>query len=311
MYKILISDKLPDSAVNLFLENKNYSADIHLDLSNAELIKIIPNYHALIVRSATQVTKEIIAAGKNLKVIGRAGSGLDNIDVTTAEQSGIDVLNTPGSNSRAVAELVIAMLFGLARKMHKAVTSLKEHRWEKSSLSGTELLGKTLGLIGFGKIGQEVGKIASGIGMKIFVNKQSPVTKSPGYEFELVDRGFLLEKSDFISLHIPKTAQTENLITISDLKKMKATACLINCARGGIVRESDLLKALNQNMIAAAAIDVHTNEPPSDFSLIDHEKILCTPHIGGATSESQERVGRDIVKSVMEYLETNYVFIGG
>jgi D-3-phosphoglycerate dehydrogenase len=311
MYKILISDKLPDSAITLFLENKNYDVSVQLNLDENDLVQTIPEFHALLVRSATQVTKRVIAAGRNLKVIGRAGSGLDNIDTVEADKNGIMVLNTPGSNSRAVAELVMAMLFNLPRKLFLATESLKKHHWEKSAFTGTELAGKSLGLIGFGKIGQEVGKMASGIGMNVLVYKPSPLTKSPGYEYELVEVKTLLTKSDFVSLHLPKTKQTENMIDRTALKHMKPSAYLINCARGGIVNEKDLLFALNNAMIAGAALDVYQTEPPEDFALIDHPKVLCTPHIGASTSESQYRVGRDIVTSVMQYLETNYVFIGG
>jgi D-3-phosphoglycerate dehydrogenase / 2-oxoglutarate reductase len=309
MYRILISDKLPESALGIFEESKNYEISVKLNLSENELVQIIPNYHGLLVRSGTQVTNSVITAAKNLKVIGRAGSGLDNIDVSEAEKKGIMVLNTPGSNSRAVAELVTAMLFILPRKIFLAIDSLKKHQWKKSSLLGSELMGKNLGLIGFGKIGQEVGKLASGIGMKVLVYKQSLLTKSPGYEYELVELETLLTKSDFISLHVPKSKQTINLIGIKELEQMKSSAYLINCARGGIVNENDLLTALDSDMIAGVALDVYDMEPPVDFALIDHQKVLCTPHIGASTMEAQERVGQDIVTSVMQFLETNYVFI--
>jgi D-3-phosphoglycerate dehydrogenase / 2-oxoglutarate reductase len=309
MYRILISDKLPESALAIFEESKNYEISVKLNLSENELVQIIPNYHGLLVRSGTQVTNSVITAAKNLKVIGRAGSGLDNIDVSEAEKKGIMVLNTPGSNSRAVAELVTAMLFILPRKIFLAIDSLKKHQWKKSSLLGSELMGKNLGLIGFGKIGQEVGKLASGIGMKVLVYKQSLLTKSPGYEYELVELETLLTKSDFISLHVPKSKQTINLIGIKELEQMKSSAYLINCARGGIVNENDLLTALDSDMIAGVALDVYDMEPPVDFALIDHQKVLCTPHIGASTMEAQERVGQDIVTSVMQFLETNYVFI--
>jgi len=311
MYKILISDKLPESALGILEDNKNYDVSVELNLNEDAIIQRIPDYHGLLVRSGTQVTKKVIKAGKNLKVIGRAGSGLDNIDVTEAEINGIMVLNTAGSNSRAVAELVLAMLFNLPRKIFLAIDSLKKHQWEKSSLTGSELMGKTLGLIGFGNIGQEVGKLASGIGMKVLVHKQSPLTKSPGYEYELVDLNSLLTKSDFISLHVPKSKQTTDIIGVTELEQMKPSAYLINCARGGIVNESDLLTALDSNLIAGAALDVYGVEPPEDYALIDHQKVICTPHIGASTTESQERVGQDIVTSVMQFLETNYVFITG
>jgi len=176
---------------------------------------------------------------------------------------------------------------------------------------GTELAGKIAGLIGFGQIGQKVGKIASALGMRVLIYKSSPVTRSPGYEFELVDLNTLLAKSDYVSLHIPKTDQTHNLVARDTFEQMKKSAYLINCARGGIVNETDLLNALNKDLIAGAALDVYEDEPPEKFDLIDHPNVIATPHIGASTHESQERVGQDIVHTVMNFLETKYLFIAG
>ena len=310
MYKILISDKLPESAVNILQADKNYEVLLAYDKAPERLLPMLQGVHALIVRSATIVTREMIDHAPNLKVIGRAGSGVDNIDVEYAREKGIAVLNTPGSNSRAVAELTIAMLFELARNVHSAISSMKNAHWEKSKFQGTELLGKTLGLIGFGRIGMDAGKMASGLGLDVLVYKKSAVTKSPGFIYELVDLDELLTKSDFISIHVPKTDATTNLITMNELKKMKASAYLINTSRGGIVNEADLLQALNANMIAGCALDVFSVEPVSDFRLVQNARVIATPHIGAATIESQERVGSDIVYSVMSFLEKNFLFIG-
>jgi len=309
MYKILITDNLPDSALELITADSNYHIDLNTGLSEQDLIKKIPAYHAVIVRSATKITSAVIDSAKNLKVIGRAGTGLDNIDTISAKKHGIAVFNTPGSNSQAVAELTIGMIFCLARNLYSAYNSIKNQRWNKSKLLGSEINGKILGLIGFGEIGQRVGKMAAGLGMRILVNKRNPLNKSPGYEFELVSIDKLLEKSDFVSFHIPKTEQTSQLIGLAELKIMKPEAYLVNCARGGIIKEDDLLLALNKGLIAGVALDVFENEPPTDFRLINHDKVIASPHIGGSTVESQNRVGEDIVTSIMKYLEKKYVFI--
>ena len=309
MYNVLVADKLSDSALKLFYTNNKYHIDLATGLSELDLIKKVPKYHAIIVRSATTITSSILAVAKNLKVIGRAGTGLDNIDMTSAKKHGVAVFNSPGSNSQSVAELTIGMIFCLARNLFKAYSSVKNQKWEKSEFLGFEIGGKTLGLIGFGQIGQKVGALASSLGMKILVYKRNPLQKSPGYEFELVSLDKLLEKSDFVSFHIPKTEQTSQLIGLDKLKIMKKDAYIVNCARGGIINEKDLLTALNNDLIAGAGLDVYENEPPVDFNLMKHDKVIASPHIGGSTVESQMRVGEDIVISIMKFLETNYVFI--
>jgi len=311
MYRVLITDTLPPAALELIQGKASYHVEIAPDIPPDELSARIVPFHALIVRSKTRVDQSIIGAARNLKVIGRAGTGLDNIDLEAAAQRGIDVLNTPGSNSDAVAELTIGLCFALARKLDQAFGSLKAHRWQKSSLSGSEISGKTIGLIGFGMIGQKVGKMAAALGMRVLIHKKSPIQRSPGYEFELVPLDELLRKSDFVSLHIPRNSTTENLITTGQLAMMKPSAFLINCARGGIVNQRDLLEALNRGLIAGAALDVFDTEPPEDFSLVDHAKVIATPHIGAATAESQERVGKDIIRAVTGLLETKYLFISG
>jgi D-3-phosphoglycerate dehydrogenase len=311
MYKVLITDTLPASALALIQDKKEYHVEVRADMPAAALKEKIPEFHALVVRSKTKVDRNLIESAKNLKVIGRAGIGLDNIDLVAAGEKGIDVLNTPGSNADAVAELTIGLCFSLARKLFTAFSSLKSHNWIKSELTGSEIAGKTIGLIGFGTIGQKVGRIAAAIGMRVLTYKSSPIQKSPGYEFELVPLDELLRKSDFVSLHLPRNQETADMITSVQLKLMKPTAFLINCARGGIVNEDDLLVALQGNIIAGAALDVFETEPPQRFELVDHEKVLATPHIGASTSESQARVGQDIIKAVMNILETKYLFITG
>jgi D-3-phosphoglycerate dehydrogenase len=309
MYKVLIADKIPESALDLIKSNDKFAFKTENGLSEPELILQISEYHAIIVRSATKITSEVINAGKDLKVIGRAGSGLDNIDLNSAKKRGIEVFNTPDSNSQSVAELTISSIFNLSRNLFHAYNSLKNKQWNKSHFLGSEIRGKTLGIVGFGNIGQKVGEMAAALGMNILVFKKHTLQRSPGYEFEMTDIDTLLVKSDFVSLHLPKTEQTTQLIGLTELEKMKHSAFLINCARGGIVSEHDLLKALNNNIISGAALDVFQSEPPVNFDIIEHPKVIATPHIGGATFESQKRVGEDIVVSVMDYLEKKYVFI--
>jgi D-3-phosphoglycerate dehydrogenase len=311
MYRILIADKIPDSAIELIRKNEDFSVTVTNGLTPANLKHEIADYHGIIVRSATKITADVIDAAPALKVIGRAGTGLDNIDVAYAESRGISVFNTAGSNAQAVAELTIAFFFALARKLATSFDSMKNHQWEKSTLTGIELAGRVAGLIGFGQIGQKVGNMASALGMRLLIHKTTPVIRSPGFEFELVDLNTLLAKSDFVSLHIPKTEQTRYLIRLETLKKMKPGAFLINCARGGIVNESDLLNALNENLIAGAALDVFEQEPATNFALLDHPNVIATPHIGASTHESQERVGMDIVNTIMDFLKTKYLFISG
>jgi D-3-phosphoglycerate dehydrogenase len=309
VYKVFIADKIPDSAIDLLRSNNNYEIEMKYGLSEQELINSISDYHAIIVRSATRITSEVINAAKNLKVIGRAGSGLDNIDLDFAKKCGIAVFNTPGSNSQAVAELTIGLMFCMVRNLYHAFNSLKSKHWNKSAFLGNEINGKTLGLIGFGQIGQKVGKMAAALGMKIFVYKKQPIQRSPGYEYEMTDFDKLVTKSDFISLHLPKTEHTAQFFGLPEFRKMKSSAFLINCARGGIVKEDDLLIALDNEIIAGAALDVFEEEPVTNYKLIEHPKVIATPHIGGATIESQEKVGEDIIKSIRYFLETNYVFI--
>jgi D-3-phosphoglycerate dehydrogenase len=309
MYKILICDQLPEVALDTFRADSKYEINLEYDLNQRDLAKNITPYHALIVRSATTVDQSIIDAGENLKVIGRAGSGLDNIDVAYARKKGIAVYNTPGSNSQAVAELTIGLLLSLSRNLYRASAGLKSGRWEKSMLKGHEISGKTLGLIGFGQIGQKVGMMATGLNMNILVYKTKPVMRSPGFEFEIVQLKTLLKKSDYVSLHVPLNEQSKNMIGTKELQLMQPHAYIINCSRGGIVNEGDLLQALENDIISGAGIDVYDKEPPLDFALINHPKTITTPHIGAATVESQERVGQDIAMAIMNYLEENYLFL--
>lgn len=299
--RILISDKTSPKCAGV-LREAGHEVDEKFGMSPDDLKSVIGNYDGLIVRSATKVTEEIIDAGKNLKVIGRAGSGVDNIDIKTAFEKKIIVMNTPGANTNAVVELTLSYLFALSRHIYFGSFSMKEGKWEKKKLTGMELLGKTLGVIGYGKIGRQVSIKSRCLGMEV-------ICFDPYVGREIIDQfgvrlvadiDEVLSTSDYISIHVPKTAETSNFISKNEFLKMKKGVYFINCARGGIVNEGDLLWALNEGIVAGAGIDVYETEPPADRSLVNHPNVICTPHIGAATKEAQENVGTQIAHQFVE-----------
>jgi D-3-phosphoglycerate dehydrogenase len=299
--KILISDKTSPKCAEI-LRNAGHEVDEKFGISPEELLKIIGEYDGLIVRSATKVTREVIEAAKKLKVIGRAGSGVDNIDLKAATEKGIVVMNTPGANTTAVVELTLTYLFALSRHLYQASHSLKEGRWEKKKLTGTELQGKLLGVIGYGKIGREVAIKSRCLGMEV-------ICYDPYVGRDLVDQfgvrlvgdlDDLLTRADYITIHVPKTPETTNYIRKEHFEKMKKGVYFINCARGGIVNEKDLLWALNEGIVAGAGIDVYEKEPPEDLSLVQHPNVICTPHLGASTYEAQENVGVQIAQQFVD-----------
>lgn len=271
--------------------------------SPEELVQNIVNYDAILVRSATKVTKEVIDAGKKLKAIARGGVGLDNIDVNYAKEKGIPVLNTPGASSISVAELAIGHMFGVSRFLNLSNTEMRQGKWPKKEYSkGMELTGKTLGLIGIGNIGKEVAKRALGLSMKVIAH--DPWVKDTGMDVKLVSKDEVLKNSDFISLHIPFNKAEGASITATEFAKMKDGVVLINCARGGVVKEADLLEALNSGKVKYAGIDVFENEPPTEAQtvLINHPRVSVTPHIGAQTDEAQDRVGIEIAEKLVATL---------
>ncbi|MEJ2050214.1 MAG: hydroxyacid dehydrogenase [Calditrichota bacterium] len=302
--KILISDKSSPSCAEL-LRNSGHEVDEKFGISPEDLKSIISQYDGLIVRSATKVTEDIIVSGKNLKIIGRAGSGVDNIDVKAAQKKNIVVMNTPGANTNAVVELTLSYLFALSRHLYFASHSMKDGKWEKKKLTGTELLGKTLGVLGYGKIGRQVSIKSRCLGMEV-------ICYDPYVGREIIDQfgvklvagiDEVLNSADYISIHVPKTPETSNFITRQEFSKMKKGVYIINCARGGIVNDNDLLWALNEGIVAGAGIDVYSVEPPDDLSLVNHPNVICTPHIGAATKEAQENVGTQIAQQFIEMFD--------
>ncbi len=301
--RILVSDPLADVGVKIFQATPGIDVDVNTGLSPAELKEIIGQYDGLAIRSATKVTAEIIAAADKLKVIGRAGIGLDNVDIPAASQRGIVVMNTPEGNTITTAEHTIAMILALSRNIPQATASLKEGKWEKKRLQGREVFNKTLGLIGIGHIGRIVADRAKGIKMKVIVH--DPYIKPDTVErldFEPVSFEELLKRADYITIHTPKTDETVNMINRETIAKMKKGAMVINCARGGIVNENDLYEALKSGHLGGAALDVFETEPPGKIDLMGLSNFVCTPHLGASTAEAQDNVAKDVAEQIVAYL---------
>ncbi|PIV70258.1 MAG: phosphoglycerate dehydrogenase [Euryarchaeota archaeon CG01_land_8_20_14_3_00_38_12] len=299
--KILVADKISDEAIKMLKEKHEV---VFSELDPKGLLNEIEKYDALVIRSRTKVTKEVIKKGKNLKVIGRAGVGVDNIDVPEATKRKIPVVNAPGGATVSVAELTFAHMLSLARNLSKSDKTMKNGEWEKKTLKGTELCDKTLGLIGSGRIGTEVGKMAIAFGMKVIVYDPY-LSKETAEEqgFELADLDSLLKNSDFISIHTPLTDETKKMIDEKEFKKMKNTAFIVNCARGGIIDENALYNSLKEGKIRGAALDVYENEPPKNSPLLTLDNIVFTPHIGASTKEAQIRAGTITAEQVLKVLK--------
>lgn len=296
--RVLVCDSIAQSAVEK-MRQAGLTVDEKTGMSPEELVATVGGYDAMVVRSATKVKKNIIEAAKNLKVIVRGGVGVDNIDVEAAKAAGIEVKNTPAASSASVAELAIGLMFACARNIPRATASMKAHKWEKKLFEGTELGGKTLGIIGIGRIGREVAKRAVALGMKV-VAHDAFITRvdEPGVTMVAMDE--LLSMSDFITLHIP-ASKDGAILGKSQFAKMKKGVVIVNAARGGVVCEQALLEALNDGTVAAAALDVFEAEPTENWPLIDHPSVILTPHIGAATKEAQARVGGEVADILIEW----------
>ncbi|MDD3804615.1 MAG: hydroxyacid dehydrogenase [bacterium] len=298
--KVLVSDKVADSAVKQ-MRGQGHDVTVKTGLAPEELEKIIGEFECIIVRSATKVKKNIIDAGKNLKLVIRGGVGVDNIDVEYAKSKNIEVKNTPAASSESVAELAIAHMLSLARALPIADKSMKEGKWEKKKFEGTELYKKTLGVIGLGRIGREAARIGF-YGFSMNVLGYDPFVKEVSQPpVKVVSLEQILRESDYITLHLPLTAESKHMISSSQFKMMKKSAFLVSCARGGIVDETALLDALKNQVIKGAALDVFETEPVVRNELFDLENFMSTPHIGAQTLEAQERVADEIVKIMADY----------
>jgi D-3-phosphoglycerate dehydrogenase len=302
MKRILISDPLSKRGLDILEKAKNLKCDLKPGLSPDELKKIISEYDGIIIRSETKLKGDIIEAAKHLKVIGRAGIGLDNVDLPAATKKGIVVMNTPQENAIAAAEHTIAMILSISRKIPQATASMKAGRWEKKKFMGVELYNKTLGLVGIGVIGTIVADRARGLKMKVI--GYDPYLSKEVAEKKGVDLGSLeelLSRSDFISVHTPLTDETRNLIDRNAFTKMKKGVILVNCARGGIINEKDLYDAIQGGRVAGAALDVFEKEPAVGNPLMELEAVISTPHLGAATEEAQENVAIAISQQMVDY----------
>jgi D-3-phosphoglycerate dehydrogenase / 2-oxoglutarate reductase len=295
--KILICDKTEQEYIDQ-MRAAGLTVDVRDDITPEELMTVLPAYDGMVVRSRTKVRQPLIDVCPGLKVIVRGGAGLDTIDHEYAKSKGITVMNTPHANSASVAELAIGYMFMLARSLYKATATMKAEKWEKKAFEGVELGGKTLGLIGYGKIGHITATLALALGMEVLAYDPY-VTSANGVKLVTLDE--LLTESDYISLHTPKTKETTNLIGPEQFAKMKDGVRIINCARGGIIEEAALYQALTSGKVAGAALDVFIEEPPTDWKLLKLDNVIASPHIGAATKEAQGRVGAEVAQKLIEF----------
>ena len=300
-YKILITDGLDASGQSIL--RAAAEVDDRNNISADELLKVIPEYEALIVRGRTKVTAAVFQAAPKLKVVGRAGVGVDNIDLEAAKQHNVTVVNAPQSTTLAVAELTFGLLLAVAREIPRADAGMKQGKWLKKELEGAELNGKTLGVIGYGRIGMEVGKRAAAFGMNVIA--YDPLISAEDIQkrgAEPVSLQDLCAGADFISLHLPLTVQTRDMLGAQAFSQMKDGVRLVCAARGGIIDEAALLAALNSGKVAGAGLDVFTTEPPGQTDLVSHPRVIGTPHVGAQTVEAQTRASEDIAAEVLAAL---------
>ncbi len=304
MYRILVSDKLGTAGLDMLEKAADAAYDMKTGLSKEELLAVIPEYDGLIIRSDTRPDADVIAAGKKLKVIGRAGIGVDNIDIAAATNHGVVVMNTPGSNSVATAEQTMALMLAVTRHTVPAHNSLAAGEWNRAQFAGTELYGKVLGIVGLGRIGRLVAERAKAFGMTVLAH--DPFVKAEeaaALGVSLVDLDQVLSQADYLTLHTAVTPETTKMINESAIKKMKMGVVIINVARGKLIDEAALAEALQDGHVKAAALDVYTSEPPAaDNPLLGLPNVLHTPHLGASTAEAQRNVSTQIVSQVLDCL---------
>jgi D-3-phosphoglycerate dehydrogenase len=304
MFKILITDKLSDLGMDVFKKEKDIQADERFNKTPAELKAILPEYDAWVIRSGTTATAELIEAAAKMKVIGRAGVGVDNVDLPSATKKGIIVMNTPDGNTISTSEHTVAMLMAMARQIPQAQQSLKEKKWERSKFIGCELNEKILGVVGLGRIGSNVARKAIGLGMRVIAyDPFIDPAKAQGHEFEIVTLDDVIKRSDFITVHTPLTNETKGLLGAKQIAAMKNGVRLINCARGGIIDETALYEGLKSGKVAGAALDVFEKEPPFDNPLLTLDNVVCVPHLGAATQEAQVNVAVVVAEQIVEALK--------
>ena len=305
--KVLVADDLSNAAVEI-MTKAGLSVDVNTGLAPAQLAEIIGAYQGLAVRSATKVTADILAKATSLKIVGRAGVGVDNIDVKTATEKKVQVINTPSGNAIAAGELAIAFMFALARKIPQATASMKKGEWEKKKFSGVEITGKTLGVLGFGNIGRQVAERAVGLRMKVLAyDPLIPAGASPPAGIEYAGFDDVVAKADFLTLHLPLTAETKNLFSTATLTRMKKGAYLINCARGGVVDEAALYEVCKSGHLGGAALDVFEKEPTPPLPLFELDNVLLSPHIGASTKEAQSKVAVELAEVFVDFFRNGKV----
>ena len=301
--KILVADAISQKGVDALRANPKFQVDVNTGLKEEQLLPIVGEYDALIVRSQTKVNAKVIAAAKKLRVIGRAGVGVDNVDVDAATRRGIIVMNTPGGNTISTCEHTFSMVLSLARQIPAAHASMKAGKWDRKSFEGVELYNKTLGIIGLGRIGGEVAKRAIAFGMRVLVfDPFLSLSRAKALQVEVCELEDIYRQANFITVHVPITDQTRGMINKTTIGMMKKGVRLINCARGGIIVEADALEAIKSGQVAGVAIDVYESEPPKDLPLRDVDQAILTPHLGASTHEAQESCGIEIAEQIAEVL---------
>lgn len=301
--KILVSDKMDEEGIDIFRKQEGIEVDVKTGLSPEGLKEIIGRYDGLAIRSATKVTKEILDAAVKLKVVARAGIGLDNVDIAEATKKGVAVMNTPGGNTVTTAEHAIAMMMALTRNIPRGTQSMKEGRWEKKNLEGREISNKILGVLGFGNIGSIVATLGKGLKMRVIVfdpNISSEHIEKAGFEYVTLDE--LFKRADYITIHVPKMEATVNLLDAGAFSKMKDGVMVVNCARGGIIDETALYNAIKSGKVAGAALDVFATEPPGNHPLLTLDQVIATPHLGASTKEAQTNVAVAAANQIIAYL---------
>lgn len=302
-HRILVLEGITERGAEI-LRSEGWTVDMEKALPPAELVKIVPTYDAILIRSGSQMNAQVIEAARSLKVIGRGGVGVDNVDLAAATRRGVLVMNSPGGNTLSTAELAVALMLALARNIAPADASMKAGKWDRKTFAGTELFGKRLGVVGFGRIGREVAARGRAFGMEVqaFDPFVAPAV-ADGLHVRLRTLDELLQTSDYLTLHTTLTDETRHLIGKDALSKVKNGVRIVNAARGELIDDEALLAALDAGRVAGAALDVHAQEPPADWRLAKHPKVLALPHLGASTKEAQERVGTDIAQQVRDYLK--------
>lgn len=307
MPKILISDAMDNIASEILLKN-NLEVVTKINLQPEELKKIISNYDGLIVRSATKVTSDIINSTSNLKIIGRAGAGVDNIDIEAAKNKNIIIMNTPGGNTNATAEHTIGLIFSLLRKIPLANDTTHKGLWEKKKMKGSELKGKKIGIIGFGNVGKRVAELSNALGMDVFICSSYFNSLKENYKkYNSKDLAYIIKNSDIISFHCKPNKDGSSIITMNEIKLMRKNCILINTARGNLINETDLKTALENELIQGAALDVFNNEPATNSELFNLKNIILTPHIAASTIEAQIVVAEMIANQFCDYFKNNKI----